>query len=140
MQSFIKCIAISLCLLGIGEPPTLFAEVKQEKSTVSKTPSKEAAPSQPAKKRLYIKPVPFAHYENALKNSERWKAMSPDEQSEALEKIKQARERFRKRELERQKQYLPILKKSFKRKRMPQDYEEFPEKTEKAESVDESPE
>ena len=55
--------------------------------------------------------------------------MSPEEQSEALERIAQARERFRKNEIERQKQILPLLKrKPIIRRPLPiPDSEQLPE-------------
>ena len=54
-------------------------------------------------------PVPFARQERALKNSERWKEMTPEEQEQALAKIHKYRKLFQQRQVERLNQYSPYI-------------------------------
>ena len=55
--------------------------------------------------------VPFAQYERALKNSEKWETLSPEEQQEALDKIAHYRKLFRKQQSDLQGQYKALIKK-----------------------------
>lgn len=110
----------------------LFAEDKQQSISTKNSTPKEEKSSPQSKKQSHKSLIPFAHFEEALKKSERWKAMSPEEQSEALEKIKQARQQFRKHEIERQKQYLPLLKQRPSKGRLAiPEYDALPDETEK---------
>ncbi len=111
MRSTLRCMCVLFFFLGPWLVWPIFAEVRQHDSTTQESTQKHSGQSKPPSKRLYRKPVPFAHFEESLKNSEQWKTMSPEEQNEALKKISEARERFRKNEIERQKQLLPLLKK-----------------------------
>ena len=54
-------------------------------------------------------PVPFARQERALRNSERWKEMTPEEQEQALAKIHKYRKLFQQRQVERMNKYSPYI-------------------------------
>ena len=54
-------------------------------------------------------PVPFARQERALRNSERWKNMTPEDQEQALAKIYKYRKLFQQRQVELLNQYSPYL-------------------------------
>ncbi|MGB0910343.1 MAG: DUF3106 domain-containing protein, partial [Nitrospirales bacterium] len=60
--------------------------------------------------------VPFAQYEKALKNSEKWETMSPEEQQEALDKIAHYRKLFRKQQSNLQRHYKSLIKKKPKKR------------------------
>ena len=70
-------------------------------------------------------PVPFARQERALRNSERWKEMTPEEQEQALAKIHKYRKLFQQRQVERLNKYSPYIgdkpkkKKSLSSRRRP---------------------
>ena len=70
-------------------------------------------------------PVPFARQERALRNSERWKEMTPEEQEQALAKIYKYRKLFQQRQVERLNKYSPYIvdkpkkKKSLSSRRRP---------------------
>ena len=82
---------------------SLDPEVGEDKSTVT--------PGMPRG------PVPFARQERALRNSERWKEMTPEEQEQALAKILKYRKLFQQRQVELLNKYNPyILEKPKKKK------------------------
>ena len=54
-------------------------------------------------------PVPFARQERALRNSERWKEMTPEEQEHALAKIYKYRKLFQQRQVELLNKYSPYI-------------------------------
>ncbi len=49
--------------------------------------------------------VPFAGYEESLRSSERWQSMNPEEQEQAIQKIKRMRQQFLERQRQLQMQY-----------------------------------
>ena len=54
-------------------------------------------------------PVPFARQERALRNSQLWKEMTPEEQEQALAKIYKYRKLFQQRQVERLNKYSPYI-------------------------------
>ncbi len=58
-----------------------------------------------------VRPVPFAGYEERLRQSPRWQSMTPEEQAQALEKLEQARTRFLDRQQQLNEQYETQIKK-----------------------------
>ncbi|WP_447970455.1 hypothetical protein [Nitrospira sp. M1] len=81
----------------------------------SSSPGGDVKSSKQPDRKLPQRLVPFAHYEETLKNSEHWKTLSPEEQEEALENIQEHRKRFFQRQVERQKQYDDLLEKNVKK-------------------------
>lgn len=61
-------------------------------------------------------PIPFARQERALRSSERWKTMTPEEQTQALEKIQHYRKLFQERQLQLWKKYKPYLEEKPKKR------------------------
>ena len=111
MQDSIKHSCLVFFLLGLCWLSPTFAETQQPHLTTQEPDEKAVPSSKPGDKKLPQKPIPFAQYEKALKNSEKWKTLSPEEQKEALDKIEQFRKRFRQRQAELQKKYKPLLEK-----------------------------
>ncbi len=60
------------------------------------------ASSQVKEKAIPRGPIPFAQQEALLRNSERWKTLTPEQRRQILAKIEHYRKRFRQRQLERQ--------------------------------------
>ena len=107
-----KYCCLVFVLFGLCWISPTFAETQQSPATKQESDEEKASQSpKPGDKELSQKPIPFAQYENALKNSEKWKTLSPEEQKEALDKIEQYRKLFRQRQAELQKKYKPLLEK-----------------------------
>ena len=105
-----KYCCLVFVLLGLCWISPTFAETQQPLATKQESDKEKASQSpKPGDKELSQKPIPFAQYENALKNSEKWETLSPEEQKEALDKIEQYRKLFRQRQAELQKKYKPLL-------------------------------
>ena len=60
--------------------------------------------------------IPFAGQEQALKYSDSWKKMTPEEQEEALAKIQHYRNMYRERQAELWERYKPLIEKKPKKK------------------------
>ncbi len=93
----------------------ILAETSSSDTMKSSSPGGDVKSSKQPDRKLPQRLVPFAHYEETLKNSEHWKTLSPEEQEEALENIQEHRKRFFQRQVERQKQYDDLLEKNVKK-------------------------
>ena len=105
---------VSLDPAVVGEKPTVppLGLTQSSSSTVSLDPAvveEEPTAPPPALPPVPTGPVPFAKQEQALRNSERWKQMTPEEQEKALDKIYKYRKLFQQRQVELMNQYSPYL-------------------------------
>jgi len=105
--------------LGFWLATPILAETQGPNSVKQESKGKDSELSNSPQRKLPQRPVPFAHFEESLKNSEHWKTLSPEEQEETLENIRLQRKRFFQREVERQKQYRSLLEDSERRSARP---------------------
>ncbi|GJL64602.1 MAG: hypothetical protein NPIRA04_32560 [Nitrospirales bacterium] len=101
--------------LGFWFATPILAEAQDRNSVKQESTEKDSESLSSPERKLPQRPVPFAHFEESLKNSEHWKTLSPEEQEETLENIRLQRKRFFQREVERQKQYRSLLEDSEKK-------------------------
>ncbi|GJL67330.1 MAG: hypothetical protein NPIRA05_23010 [Nitrospirales bacterium] len=114
-DSSIRFFCFSLIFLVFWLPSSILAETQDPNSVNQESTGKDSELSNSSDRKLPQRPVPFAHFEESLKNSEHWKTLSPEEQEETLENIRLQRKRFFQREVERQKQYKSLLEDSRKK-------------------------
>jgi len=115
MHFFLRPFCLFTLFLGFWWSAPILAETQDPNTLKQDSTKKDSELSKPPGRPLPQGPVPFAHFEESLKNSEHWKTLSPEEQEETLENIKLQRKRFFQREAERQKQYRSLLEDNEKR-------------------------
>lgn len=116
MHDFFRSSCFLSLLVCLCWTSPIVAETPSSATLKSSTPGGDVNSSRQTDPKLPQRLVPFAHYEETLKNSEHWKTLSPEEQEEALENIQEHRKRFFQRQVEREKQYDALLKKKRKKR------------------------
>lgn len=99
-----KILWIGIVLVGIGcwgseeivDPSHAQDSTAQSQSSIRNETLKQNFPEAP---------VPFAHYEERLRQSEKWKTMTEEERHQALQKITELRKQFLERQQLLKKQY-----------------------------------
>ena len=109
-----RCVVVLVfCSLWCVSP--IFAETKSKAATPAPSQKELDLPIQP-KEIVPHRYTPFAQYEKRLKSSDKWETLTPEEQQEALAKIRHYQQLYLKQQSKLEREYKSLLEKKKKKR------------------------